>query len=87
MLPRVQPVYVSTSLNYEIIGNHGDNIAQDKHQSRRNSRRDKCPSASRPEYFRDSDHPSILRTPDDPISRAPEVVIVHRLIIRLHQYE
>ncbi|KZV46901.1 hypothetical protein F511_06143 [Dorcoceras hygrometricum] len=44
--PRVQPVYASPSLNYEIIGNHGDNLAQDTHQSTRNLHLDKCLSAS-----------------------------------------
>ncbi|KZV44044.1 hypothetical protein F511_16605 [Dorcoceras hygrometricum] len=47
MPPRVQPVYASPSLNYEITENSGENLAQDTHQSRRNLRRDKCPSTTR----------------------------------------
>ncbi|KZV33141.1 ABC transporter B family member 11-like [Dorcoceras hygrometricum] len=47
MHPRVQPVYASPSLNYEITENLGENLAQDIHQSRRNLRRDKCHSSSR----------------------------------------
>ncbi|KZV28369.1 hypothetical protein F511_16737 [Dorcoceras hygrometricum] len=36
-------------------------------------------SASRAGCFRDGDHPSILRTPDVPISQAPELVVARRL--------
>ncbi|KZV17846.1 hypothetical protein F511_31350 [Dorcoceras hygrometricum] len=49
MPPRVKPVYASRSLNYEIIENCGENLAQDTHQSKRDLRRDKCPCASRAE--------------------------------------
>ncbi|KZV15361.1 AMSH-like ubiquitin thioesterase 3 [Dorcoceras hygrometricum] len=94
MHPRVEPVYVSPSLNYEITENRGDNLAQDAHQSRPNLHRDKCPSASRAEQSvqrrvkRSSPPPStsintqvliIPHQPAYPTHRYPEVVTARRL--------
>ncbi|KZV30560.1 7-deoxyloganetic acid glucosyltransferase-like [Dorcoceras hygrometricum] len=65
--PRVQPVYTSLKA-LKVTENHGDDLAQDDHQS--------C--------FEGLDHPSLISSPDDPTSPISRDVAARRLKIRLH---